>query len=263
MKLKIRFEIKQAVFFAIATLLVSSCVSLKKVKYIQDIADYQKDGKIEFFNETSPDYKVQPGDFLYVDVNSLDASNANPFESNRRAQYQQTTEMSVYLNSYVVADSGYVNFPLVGKIQVAGLTVNEIKTLFQDTINDYFQMTVVTVKLVNFKVSLLGEVMRPGTYQVYQESINILQAIAMAGDLAPYAKRDKIKVIRKTPSGSTVYTIDLLKANILESPAYLLQPDDIVYVEPLNSKSYAFTAFPYTLIFATITTTLLIMSYIK
>ncbi len=196
-------------------------------------------------------------------LNSLDASNVNPFESGQRNVYQASTEMSVYINSYTVADSGYVNFPLVGKIQVAGLNINEIKTLFQNTINDYFQMTIVTVKLVNFKVSILGEVVRPGTYLVYQENINILQAISMAGDLSPYAKRNNIIIIRKTATGSSVYSINLLKANIFESPAYFLQPGDIVYVEPMTSKNFAFTAFPYTLIFATITTTLLIMTYIK
>lgn len=263
MKVKMILKIRQAIIFALATLLVSSCVSLKRVRYIQDIADYQKEGKIEFINETSPDYKVQPGDNLYVDVSSLDSKNMNPFESNPRSTYQASTEMSIYLNSYMVSDSGHINFPVVGKIMVAGLTVSEVKNKFQDLINEYYQMTIVTVKLVNFKISLLGEVVRPGTYLVYQESINILQAISMAGDLSPYAKRNKITIIRKNSTGSSVYTVNLLEASILESPAYFLQPDDIVYVEPLSSKNYAFTAFPYAIIFSTITTTLLLLNYFK
>jgi len=263
MKVKMILKIKQAIVFVLAALLVSSCVSLKRVKYIQDFADYQKEGKVEFTNESNPDYKVQPGDNLYVDVSSLDSKNMNPFESNQRTSYQVSSEMSIYLNSYMVSDSGYINFPVVGKIMVAGITVSEVKSKFQSLINDYYQMTIVTVKLVNFKISLLGEVTRPGTYLVYQESINILQAISMAGDLLPYAKRNKITIIRKTSTGSSVYTVNLLKANILESPAYFLQPDDIVYIEPMTSKNYAFTAFPYAIIFSTITTTLLLMSYFK
>jgi len=263
MKLKMILKIKKAIVFVLAALLVSSCVSLKRVRYIQDVADYQKEGKVEFINESSPDYKVQPGDNLYVDVSSLDSKNMNPFESNQRGSYQATTEMSIYLNSYMVSDSGYINFPVVGKIMVAGITVSEVKSKFQSLINDYYQMTIVTVKLVNFKISLLGEVTKPGTYLIYQESINILQAISMAGDLLPYAKRNKITIIRKTSTGSSVYTVNLLKANILESPAYFLQPDDIVYIEPMTSKNYAFTAFPYAIIFSTITTTLLLMSYFK
>lgn len=263
MKVKMSFKINQAIFFIIAALFVSSCVSLKKVRYIQDVSDYQKEGKVEFINESSPDYKVQPGDNLYVDVSSLDSKNMNPFESSPRSAYQASTEMSVYLNSYMVSDSGTINFPVVGKIMVAGLTVSEVKNKFQDLINEYYQMTIVTVKLVNFKISILGEVVKPGTYLVYQESINIFQALSLAGDLSPYAKRNKITIIRKSSTGSSVFTVNLLKANILESPAYYLQTDDIVYVEPLNSKNYAFTAFPYSVIFSTITTTLLLMSYFK
>lgn len=263
MKQGIRLKIKQLLILAAAMLLVSSCVSMKKVRYLQDSADYLKDNKIEFKNESSPYYKVQPGDNLYVDVSSLDSKNMNPFESNQRVSYQNNSEMSVYLNSYMVSDSGYINFPVVGKIQVAGLTVTEVKDKVQATVNEFYQLTTVTVKLVNFKISLLGEVVRPGTYMVYQESINILQAISMAGDLAPYGDRSNIMIIRKSEDGSLVYTVNLRKANILESPAYYLQPDDIVYVEPLKSKNYAFTAFPYAIIFSTITTTLLIMNFYK
>jgi polysaccharide export outer membrane protein len=238
-------------------------VSLKRVKYLQDVSEYQKDNKIEFNNETGPAYIVQPGDNLYVDVSSLDSKNLNPFEANQRISYQNNSEMSVYLNSYMVSDSGFINFPVVGKIAVAGLNVNEVKSKIQATINDFFQLTTVTVKLVNFKISLLGEVTRPGTFLVYQESINILQAISMAGDLLPYANRSKIMIIRKSGRGTTVHKINLLEASIFESPYYYLQPDDIVYIEPLNSKNYAFTAFPYTVIFTTITTTLLILNFIK
>jgi len=263
--MKHRMQMKSQLLLAfIAVMLVmSSCVSLKKVKYLQDVSDYQKGDTIVFRNESSPDYKVQPGDNLFVDVSSLDSKNLNPFEANQRVSYQNNSEMSIYLNSYMVSDSGFINFPVVGKIKVAGLTVSEVKSKLQTTVDDFFQLTTVTVKLVNFKISLLGEVVRPGTYLVYQENINILQAISMAGDLAPYANRSKIMIIRKSGRGSSVHTVNLLTSGIFESPAYYLQPDDIVYVEPMNSKNYAFTAFPYAIIFSTITTTLLIMSYFK
>ena len=249
--------------FIAVMLVMSSCVSLKKVKYLQDVHDYKQGDTIVFRNESSPDYRVQPGDNLYVDVSSLDSKNLNPFEANQRVSYQNNSEMSVYLNSYMVSDSGFINFPVVGKIQVAGLTVSEVKTRLQTMVNDFFQLTTVTVKLVNFKISLLGEVVRPGTYLVYQENINILQAISMAGDLAPYANRSKIMIIRKSGRGSSVHTVNLLNTNIFKSPDYYLQPDDIVYVEPMNSKNYAFTAFPYAIIFSTVTTTLLILNFFK
>lgn len=249
--------------FVAIILAMSSCVSMKKVKYLQDVSEYQMSDTTVFGNATNAEYKVQPGDNLYVDVKSMDSKNLNPFEANQRVAYQSNNEMSIYLNSYMVSDSGFINFPIVGKIKVEGLTVNEIKTRLQNTVNEFFQLTTVTVKLVNFKISLLGEVLRPGTYIVYQENINILQAISMAGDLTPYAKRSNVMIIRKSGGGSTVTRVNLLTSDILNSPDFYLQPDDIVYVEPLNSKNYAFTSFPYSVVLSTITTTLLILTFFK
>jgi len=254
---------KTLLILIVTFLTATSCVSLKKVKYLQNAAEQQDLNSLEFSNETEPNYRVQKGDNLYIDVNSLDPKNINPFESDQNMSYQTNSEMSVYLNSYMVSDSGYISFPIVGKVDVAGLTINEIKNKLQESINDFFQLTEVTVKLVNYKISLLGEVTRPGTYLVYQENINIFQAVSMAGDLMPYANREKIMIVRKSEKGSTIYRVNLLNTGILESPAYYLQPGDIIYVEPMNSKNYAFTAFPYALIFSTITTTLLILSYFK
>lgn len=263
MKNRLQFRMKHLLIWVISLLLASSCVSLKRVRYIQDVASHEMGDSISFKNESSPDYKVQAGDNLYVDVNSLDSKNMNPFEANNRIAYQNNSEMSVYLNSFMVSDSGYINFPVVGRIKVSGLTINEVKDTVQSKVNDFYQLTTVTVKLVNFKISLLGEVVRPGTYMVYQESINIFQALSLAGDLSPYADRSKVVIVRNNGRGSNVYTINLLKSDLLTSPNYYLQPDDIVYIQPLKSKNYAFTSFPYAIIFSTITTTLLILNFFK
>jgi len=244
-------------------LMFSSCVSLKKVKYIQDMAAYQQGDSVFMKNEVSPDYRVKPGDNLYIDIKTLDAKNMNPFEGNQNMSYQNNSEMSVYLSSYLVSDSGYISMPVVGKIRVVGKSISEIKDDLRILVSDFFQMATVKVKLVNFKVSFLGEVSKPGTYFVYQERISIFQAISLAGDLSPYANRSRVRIIREKDNGSSVITVNLLKAGIMESPAYYLQPDDIIYVEPMKSKNYAFTAFPYALIFSTITTTLLILNFFK
>jgi len=263
MKKEKLLKLNSLLMLLLAAIMFSSCVSLKKINYIQDAAKYQQGEIIEFKNEVSPDYKVKPGDNLFVDVKSLDTKNMNPFETNQQVAYQNNSEMSVYLNSHMVTDSGYITFPVIGKFQVAGLTINQIKNNMQEVINDFYQLTTVTVKLVNFKISLLGEFVRPGTFLVYQENINIFQALSMGGDLSPYANKGKVKIIRKTENGSSVHYVNLLRADVLQSPYYYLQPDDIIYVEPLKSKNYAFTAFPYSIVLSTITTTLLILSYIK
>ncbi|HCT70664.1 MAG TPA: polysaccharide transporter, partial [Bacteroidales bacterium] len=164
---------KRILFFLFIAIMASSCVSLDKVTYLQDAENYRKGDKTEFPNSHTTDYKVQAGDNLYIDVKSLDTKTSNPFLANQSMGYQMSTEAGVYLNSYLVNDSGYINFPVVGKVMVKGLTVNDVRDRLQKVVDEYFQFTTVTVKLVNFKISLLGEVERPGTYQVYQNSINV------------------------------------------------------------------------------------------
>ncbi|HAH58360.1 MAG: polysaccharide biosynthesis/export family protein [Lentimicrobium sp.] len=251
---------KRYIMLLMAALALSSCVSLKKIRYIQDASDKQN---IEFLNEAISDYKVQPGDNLYIDIKSLDTKNMNPFQNAPSGSYQMNSDAGIYLNSYNVSDSGYIDFPVVGKILVQGYTVTDVKERLQKVIDEYFQMTTVTVKLVSFKISLLGEVARPGAYQVYQSSINIFQALSIAGDLNEFADRSNVKIIRKTKNGSTIHNINLLSTQVLESPYYYLQPEDIIYIEPLRGKNFTFTAFPYAIIFSTISTTLLILNFLK
>jgi polysaccharide export outer membrane protein len=121
--------------------------------------------------------------------------------------------------------------------------------------------TVVIVKLANFRITMLGEFKMPGKYLVYQDKINIFEAIAMAGDMTEFAKRNHVLLIRQTEKGSKTYRVNLNTNSILESDLYHLKPNDLVYVEPVNAKPFAFSEFPYVLIFSTITTTLLLIEY--
>lgn len=251
---------KRYIILFFAALALSSCVSLKKIKYIQDANEKQN---ATYLNEAISDYKIQPGDNLYIDVKSLDTKNMNPFQNAPTTGYQMNSDAGIYLNSYSVSDSGYIDFPVVGKVMVKGYNVSDVKDRLQKVVDEYFQMTTVTVKLVSFKISLLGEVARPGTYQVYQSSINVFQAVSIAGDLNEFADRSDVKIIRKTKNGSTVHHIDLLSTQVLESPYYYLQPEDIIYIEPMRGKNFTFTAFPYAIIFSTISTTLLILNFLK
>jgi len=172
-------------------------------------------------------------------------------------------DAGIYLNSYMVSDSGYVDFPFVGKIYVKGLSLEQAKDLIQDIVKDYLKETTVIVKLAIFKVTVIGEVNRPGIVNIYQNKMNIFELIAMAGDMTSFAKRDKIYLVRETQDGTKVIQLNLNDINILESDYYYIQPDDVVYVPPVKGKNYAFANFPYTLIFTTITTTLLLINFFK
>lgn len=257
-----KIYMKKLLLFIFTLLILGSCVPLKKVRYIQDAA-YGQSGDTAIYRSQAPDYKIQQGDHLYIDVKNIDVKSMNPFESNSNVGGQISSEASVYLNSYQVSDSGSIDFPLVGKVFVQGKTIFEIQNELQDIVNEFFQLTTVSVKLINFRVSLLGEVARPGTFLVYQDNLNVFQALSLGGDLTSYANRKEVKVIRTTIEGTKVHSVNLLSTELLDSPAYYLQPGDIVYVEPMSGKNFAFTAFPYAIIFSTISTTLLILNFIK
>ncbi len=244
----------------IATL--SSCVSQKKTIYLRNKSSLSS-GTSTYENDLSV-YKVEPGDFLYINVTSLNPATMTSLDANEKAEYQLQSEMGIYLKSYQVNDSGYINFPVIGQIKVVSLSIDQIREKIQHIIDDYYKLASVSVKLVNFKISILGEVNRPGTYTVYQDRLNIFQAISLGGDLTNYGNRKNINIIRKTITGGTeILKINLLNDSLLELPGFYLQPEDIVYVEPMKSKSFAFTAFPYAIVLSTVTTTLLILNYFK
>ena len=248
----------------IVSLAVFSCVPLSKVKYLQD-----KEGEtpVTEFNNSIPDYKLKPGDYLYVRILTLDQKSNEIFSTitggTNNQSYQSFGDQSLYLTSYMVNDSGYINFPLLGKIFANGHTVSEMEVILNKASDEILRESSVVVKLVLFNISVLGEVKNPGKYPIYNNRVNIFEAIAMANDLTTFADRNKVKIIRKDGTKNTITVVDLLSKDILSSPNYYLQPNDIIYIEPLKNKIYAFESFPYALIFSTITTALLIAQYFK
>ena len=241
-------------------ILLASCISQKKMEYFREM-EKQDSTKTTYNNKRLEYYLIQPGDNLYIRVVSTE-SKAYTFEQERGA-VNYYTEAGIYLNSYSVTDSGYVNFPLIGKIFVHNKTVNELRVSLQHHVDEYVKNTTVIVKLANFRVTLLGEFYRPGKYMVYQDNITIFQAIAMAGDMTDYAKRSEVVLVRQTKTGSKMYHLNLNDQNILESNFYYLMPNDIVYVGPLKGKQFAFATFPYALLLSSITVLLLVLTYTK
>ncbi len=204
---------------------------------------------------------MHKGDNLYIRVNSLDEKSNYFDKAGDISNYY--SEAGIYLNSYTVNDSGYVEFPLIGKVMVNNQTIEQIQRQLQEKVNEYIKNTVVIVKLANFRVSMVGEFNNPGKYVIYQDKINIFEAISMAGDMTDFAKRNKVLLVRQSEKGVKTYRINLNDYSILESDYYYLMPNDLVYVEPLKGKQFAFSEFPYILILTTITTTLLLLNYIQ
>ncbi len=243
--------------------LFTSCVSQKKIKYFQTQA--VNDSLKEFSYSNREAYKLKNGDNLYIKVQSLDEKTYKFFNYDDASRNTGTgySEASIYLASYAVSDSGYIDFPFVGRIQVAGLTVDEIRTKIQGIVDQYLKETTIIVKLVNFRVTILGEVKNPGYYLIYQDKLNIFEAVARAGDLTDFSNRSRVVLVRQTSEGAKMYRMNMNDANIFNSEQFYLLPNDIVYVEPLKEKQWAFSTFPYTVVLSVISSTLLIMNYFK
>ena len=217
--------------------LVSSCRAPKNVAYLQN------SDNVYLSSEYLYDAKIMPKDILSITVNTVNPEAAEPFNLIiRNTLYSNSVATSGgSLQTYLVDNAGMIDFPVLGRLKVGGLTKSECEKLIHDKIMPYLNANenpVVTVKMSSYSISVLGEVARPGSYQVSREKINILEALAQAGDLTIYGVRENVKLIRENAKGhKEIHTINLNDANLLTSPYYYLQQNDIVYVEPNKVKS--------------------------
>ena len=232
---------KLSLFFTVSLVLAffSSCGSVKNIAYIQNSDSVNYDRSQYLY-----DAKIMPKDELTISVNTTNPDVSLPFNLLMQNAYQQGRTLSTTggtLMPYLVDTEGSINFPIIGRLQVAGLTKRQCERMIQDKIRPYLaesENPIVTVRMSSYSISVLGEVARPGSYMVSREEINVLEALAQAGDLTIYGVRDRVKLIRKNASGrKEIHTLNLNDANIVNSPYFYLQQNDIVYVEPNKVKA--------------------------
>ena len=213
---------------------VTSCVSKQDIIYFQNLPE-----EIAQLDSVQSSFKIKPNDILSITVTAYDPSAVQPFNLVLQSKGGILSENQGYLTS---AD-GYINFPVLGKIKTAGLTRAELGDQLTKAISEYILDPIVTINVLNFKVSILGGVNRPGTFAVQGERFTLPEAISLAGDLSIYGKPDRILVLRET-SGKKAYAyLDLRDAKIMESEYFYLQQNDLIYVEPNNAAIQA-AAFP-------------------
>ena len=240
--------------------LLSSCVTQRRVEYLQDRNKNAKSFKEAEF----PDYRLKPNDELYIQINSLDEAAANVF-SNIKQEYNSGS-ISPYgasLLSYSVDKEGYLLLPVVGKILVKDKTLSEVSVILKDSLNHVLNQPIVSVKLVNRYVSVLGEVTNPGHFPYAQDKLTIYDALGLAGDITDYGNRNKVILIRNVNGENIRINVNLTNSEILASEYYNLRPNDIVYVKPLRNKFWGMRQFPFTILFSTLTTGLLIYNIFK
>lgn len=217
----------------LAMFLLASCQSYKKVPYLQDadaLEQTVQQGNLY-------DAKIMPKDLLTIVVSCTSPELAVPFNLTVASSANSNSQSNP--QAYLVDNDGKVNFPVLGELKVGGLTKKQAEQLIVEKLKPYIKENpIVTVRMVNYKISVIGEVAGPGTFTISNEKVNLFEALAMAGDMTVWGLRDNVKLIREGIDGKQeIVTLDLSKAEIVLSPYYWLQQNDIVYVTPNKTKA--------------------------
>lgn len=220
-------------FLVLSILLLTSCMSTKNVTYFQN-----KDQIDLSLSKQLYDAKIMPKDILQIQCFSMTPEASEPFNLlkgiSTSTSTTSTSQNSVY--NYLVDNDGTIVMPIIGTVQVGGLNMREAEQLIKSKIQPYLsesENVVVHVRMMNYKYAILGGVNRPGLYTTQNEKVSILEAIAQAGDLTTFAYRDRIFLIRENAEGQKEYhQLNINDANIVSSPYFYLQQNDVIYVEP-------------------------------
>nr|WP_321234179.1 polysaccharide biosynthesis/export family protein [uncultured Psychroserpens sp.] len=205
---------------------LTGCASSKKVNYFQN-----NDGLVSKLEITNFQPTIQYADMLNINISSIEPELAAPYNS-----YEIQENRLVRQIPYIVSADGDINFPVLGRIKVAGFTTKEVTDILYQMLSKHLNNPSVSVQLINFKVSVLGEVRSPGSYTILNERITILEAIALAGDLTIYGKRQNVTLIREQNGTREFIPIDLTDKALFNSPHYYLAQNDIIYVEANKTR---------------------------
>lgn len=235
---------KKRLIFILLPLLLAGCQNYKQVPYLQDATQQIAVTDTTIISPTLYDARIMPKDLLTIVVSCPEAPElAEPFNlivsnpiSNTGSKY--TTSQPV-LQQYLVDNNGNVDFPVLGTIRLGGLTKGEAEQLIREKLKSQFrEMPIVTVRMVNYKISVIGEVAKPGTFTISNEKVSLFEALAMAGDMTIYGIRNNVKLIREDNRGQRkIVTLNLNDRDILQSPYYYLQQNDILYITPNKTKA--------------------------
>ncbi len=207
----------------------TSCVPKKSVIYLQGQQNP---------NNSSSNYEplIQQDDMLYIHVSSTVSDAVVPFNIDSQLLGNSGGTFDSQKQSYLVDNSGNIEFPIIGTLSVSGYSLNKLKSILKEKLLVYVKDPVINIRLLNFKIAVLGEVVNPGLITVTSQRITVLEALAAAGDLTPFGRRENILLIREYQGVKTYNRIDLTKAEFVNSPLYYLDQNDVIYVEPRKAK---------------------------
>lgn len=222
------------------SLLLISCIPTKDLVYLQKKDNASEQGPVQRV-ESRP-YRVQTHDVLSINIKAADPKLVAIFNPSVSATNSEQSPAGLYFDGFTVDDHGNIRIPVLGEMNVLGFTLEEIRLKIEkQLLEEYFKESAsifVVVKLAGFRYTINGEVGSTGTKTLFQEKVNVLEAIANAGDITITGDRKAVTIIRQTATGTQMHELDLTNINVMDSPYYYLQPNDYIYVKPLKQKSW-------------------------
>lgn len=238
---------KNSVLYLVLVIAFSSCISNRKIIYLQDFPDRAPVAVSgELVPHETDEYLLQSNDILEITLRTTSAELNELLQVSSGAENQMRNMGGMimqggdifFLTGFSLDEEGMVELPLLGKMKLMGLTVDEAKRVIEDQMKKYISEGnyFVRVRLGGIRYSALGEFNRPGKYSILQNRVTIFEAIANAGELTPVAKRNWVNLIRQYPDGSRVHKINLINDNIMKSEFYFIRPNDVIYAEPMKVR---------------------------
>jgi polysaccharide export outer membrane protein len=243
-----------------------SCRTSEELVFLKDMEDHEIQ---EGLPVAIPDYRIQVNDNLYVNIQSMNPEANLIFNPNQGNGYQAGTYQmygqasSQYLNGFQVNKDGNITLPVIGAVKVEGLKVAEAREHIQERVDGFLKESTVKVKLLSYKVTVLGEVKVPGTYYNYSNNITVLEAISMANGVTDFASIGRVLVMRPTEKGTESFRINMTSKEMLSSEAFFLLPNDVVYVEPDKYKNVKLNSTTYSLFLSSLTILLAILAIVR
>ncbi len=219
---------------------MTSCIPTEDLIYLQKKDGAKADGPV---NEVMmKPYRLQTNDIVRIAIKAIDPALVSMFSQGSNQDKLADTGETLYFEGYTVDDHGNIRIPLLGEVNVMGYSTEEVRQKIEkELLESYFTKEAnifVTVKLAGFRFTVNGEVQSPGTKTLYQDKVNILEAVANSGDITITGNRKEVVIIRQQPQGSEIHQVDLTDIKVMQSPYYYLQPNDYVYVKPLKQKTW-------------------------
>ncbi|HNP20677.1 MAG TPA: polysaccharide biosynthesis/export family protein [Panacibacter sp.] len=238
-------DVKKTFQFSVLMISISaalfSCKTYEKIPYFKDISDTSKPVSAKLQNFSYP--LIQPDDILLISILTLDEKSNALFAAGNTVvsaigSSSSTTSLGNQVTAgHMVDKEGNIELPIVGIIHVQGMTTFQAKEQIKQKVKDLYKEATVDVRYNNFKITVMGEVLRPATYTIPNEKINLLDALGMAGDMTIYGKRDNVLLIRDSAGTKNMVRLNLNSKDIISSPYFWLKQSDVIYVEPDKSKA--------------------------